>query len=138
MMSPLNSFLFFEEAEYIKDKSIDFCRKQVLKGAMIKSAKLLKSSSFEEIEKLIKDGMEPTQSPRSINGEYITNCSYLSVSGNPFCVQADHRPQVASTNEEERGRAQEQEDGGDDEQINRATRQQQPQKHKNIVCSCLV
>ena len=46
-----------EEAEYIKDKSIDFCRKQVLKGAMIKSAKLLKSSSFEEIEKLIKDAL---------------------------------------------------------------------------------
>jgi len=46
-----------EEAEYIKDKSIDFCRKQVLKGAMMKSAKLLKSSSFEEIEKLIKDAL---------------------------------------------------------------------------------
>jgi len=46
-----------EESEYIKDKSLDFCRKQVLKGAMIKSAKLLKSSSFEEIEKLIKDAL---------------------------------------------------------------------------------
>ena len=45
--------------------------------------------------------MEPTQSPRSINGEYIMNCSYLSVSGNPFCVQADHRPQAACMNEEE-------------------------------------
>ena len=45
--------------------------------------------------------MEPTQSPRSINGEYIMNCSYLSVSGTPFCVQADHRPQAACMNEEE-------------------------------------
>jgi replicative DNA helicase len=46
-----------EEAEYIKDKAIDFCRKQVLKGAMIKSASLLKTSSFEEIEKVIKEAL---------------------------------------------------------------------------------
>ena len=45
------------EAEYVKDKAIDFGRKQVLKGAMIKSAALLKSSSFEEIEKLIKEAL---------------------------------------------------------------------------------
>ena len=46
-----------EEAPFIKDKAIDFCRKQVLKGAMIKSAALLKSSSFEEIEKVIKEAL---------------------------------------------------------------------------------
>ena len=46
-----------EEAEYIKDKALDFCRKQVLKGAMIKSASLLKTSSFEEIEKVIKEAL---------------------------------------------------------------------------------
>ena len=46
-----------EESEFIKDKAIDFCRKQVLKGAMIKSASLLKSSSFEEIEKVIKEAL---------------------------------------------------------------------------------
>lgn len=46
-----------EEAEFIKDKAIDFCRKQVLKGAMIKSASLLKTSSFEEIEKVIKEAL---------------------------------------------------------------------------------
>ena len=46
-----------EEAAFVKDKAIDFCRKQVLKGAMLQSAKLLKSSSFEEIEKLIKEAL---------------------------------------------------------------------------------
>ena len=46
-----------EEAEFIKDKAIDFCRKQVLKGAMMKSASLLKTSSFEEIEKVIKEAL---------------------------------------------------------------------------------
>jgi hypothetical protein len=46
-----------EGSAFIKDKSLDFCRKQVLKGAIVKSADLLKSSSFEEIEKLIKDAL---------------------------------------------------------------------------------
>tara|TARA_Y100000593_G_C4299780_1_gene332715 strand:- start:548 stop:1906 length:1359 start_codon:yes stop_codon:yes gene_type:complete len=46
------------EAEYVKDKSIDFCRKQALKEAMIKSVKLLKSSSFDEIEKVIQDALK--------------------------------------------------------------------------------
>ena len=46
-----------EEAAFIKDKAIDFCRKQILKGAMIQSVKLLKSSSFEEIEKVIKEAL---------------------------------------------------------------------------------
>jgi replicative DNA helicase len=47
-----------EETEYIKDKSLDFCRKQVLKGAMMQSIKLIKSSSFDEIEKVIQDALK--------------------------------------------------------------------------------
>lgn len=46
-----------QEAPFIKDKAIDFCRKQILKGAMLQSANLLKSSSFEEIEKVIKEAL---------------------------------------------------------------------------------
>ena len=46
------------EAEYVKDKSLDFCRKQVLKGAMMQSIKLIKSSSFDEIEKVIQDALK--------------------------------------------------------------------------------
>ena len=45
-------------AEFIKDNAIDFCRKQVLKKAMIQSVKLLKSSSFEEIQKVIEEAMK--------------------------------------------------------------------------------
>jgi|TARA_B100000282_G_C31727785_1_gene489351 replicative DNA helicase len=47
-----------ENSEFIKDSSIDFCRKQVLKGAMMKSVKLIKSSSFEEISKVIEDALK--------------------------------------------------------------------------------
>jgi KaiC/GvpD/RAD55 family RecA-like ATPase len=41
------------DQEYIKTASLDFCKKQVLKSAMIRSAPLLEKSSFEEIERLI-------------------------------------------------------------------------------------
>jgi len=47
-----------ESSEFIKDHAIDFCRKQVLKKAMIQSVRLLKSSSFEEIQKVIEDAMK--------------------------------------------------------------------------------
>ncbi len=47
-----------ENSAYIKDSSIDFCRKQVLKGAMMKSVKLIKSSSFDEISRVIEDALK--------------------------------------------------------------------------------
>jgi replicative DNA helicase len=47
-----------EEALYVKDRALDFCRKQVLKQAMMKSVRLLKSSSFDEIEKVIQDALK--------------------------------------------------------------------------------
>ena len=45
-------------SQFIKDSSLDFCRKQVLKGAMMKSVKLIKSSSFDEISKVIEDALK--------------------------------------------------------------------------------
>ena len=47
------------EAEWVKDKALDFCKKQVLKKkAMLKSVGLLKSSSFDEIQKVIEDALK--------------------------------------------------------------------------------
>jgi len=46
------------EAEWIKDKALDFCKKQVLKEAMIKSVKLLQSSSFDEIQGVIEHALK--------------------------------------------------------------------------------
>lgn len=46
------------DAEYVKQTSIDFCKKQVLKAAMIKSVDLLKDSSFDEISKIINDALK--------------------------------------------------------------------------------
>jgi len=45
-------------SDFIKEHAIDFCRKQVLKKAMIQSVRLLKSSSFEEIATVIEDAMK--------------------------------------------------------------------------------
>ena len=46
-----------QDTDFIKATSIDFCRKQVLKEAIIKSVPLLKNSSFEKVQKLINDAM---------------------------------------------------------------------------------
>ena len=47
-----------DNEEYIKEKSLDFCRKQNLKEAMMQSVGLLESSSFDEISKVINDSLK--------------------------------------------------------------------------------
>ena len=47
-----------EGSEYIKDTSLDFCKKQKLKEAILKSIKLIKSSSFDEIKCEIDDALK--------------------------------------------------------------------------------
>ena len=46
-----------EEEEYIKQTSIDFCKKQKLKEAIIKSVDLIQKSSYEEIKSLIDEAL---------------------------------------------------------------------------------
>jgi KaiC/GvpD/RAD55 family RecA-like ATPase len=45
-------------ADYIKEVALDFCRKQKLKGAILKSVDLLQKSSFEEISNLINEAIK--------------------------------------------------------------------------------
>ena len=47
-----------ENQEYIKDTALDFCRKQNLKSAMIKSIGLLQNSSFDEIAVVINQSLK--------------------------------------------------------------------------------
>ena len=47
-----------EDSQYIIDTALDFCRKQKLKEAMLKSVKLLKNSSFDEISQVINDALK--------------------------------------------------------------------------------
>ena len=53
----VQAFPEIQDRDYIISKSVDFCRKQVLKKAMMKSVPLLNKCSFEEIEKLISDAL---------------------------------------------------------------------------------
>ena len=47
----------FETAPYIKEVSLEFCRKQNVKKAMLKCVDLIKSSSFDEIAKTITESI---------------------------------------------------------------------------------
>jgi replicative DNA helicase len=47
-----------DDVDYIKETSLDFCRKQKLKEAMMKSVGLLQTCSFDEISKVINDALK--------------------------------------------------------------------------------
>jgi replicative DNA helicase len=47
-----------KDEEYIKDTSLDFCKKQNLKSAMVKSIGLLQNSSYDEISQVINDSLK--------------------------------------------------------------------------------
>lgn len=47
-----------EGSEYVKATSLDFCRKQKLKEAMLHSVGLLQTASFDEISKVINDALK--------------------------------------------------------------------------------
>tara|TARA_Y100000034_G_scaffold112582_1_gene146693 strand:+ start:123 stop:1496 length:1374 start_codon:yes stop_codon:yes gene_type:complete len=46
------------DIDYIKEASLDFCKKQNLKEAMMKSVNLLQNCSFDEISKVINDALK--------------------------------------------------------------------------------
>ena len=47
-----------QEIEYAKDKSLEFCKNQSMKGAILQSVELLKEGKFEEIQKTIEDSLK--------------------------------------------------------------------------------
>jgi replicative DNA helicase len=54
----LSDINILESCEYIKDTALDFCRKQKLREAMMKSSTLLQKCSFDEISVLINDALK--------------------------------------------------------------------------------
>jgi len=54
----LSNINILESSEYIKDTALDFCRKQKLREAMIKSSTLLQKCSFDEISVLINNALK--------------------------------------------------------------------------------
>jgi replicative DNA helicase len=54
----ISNGVFSEGSEYVKETSLDFCKKQKLKEAMIKSVDLIKSSSYDEVSKVINEALK--------------------------------------------------------------------------------
>ena len=54
----LSDIRILESAEFVKDTAIEFCRKQKLREAMIKSTTLLQKCSFDEISVLINNALK--------------------------------------------------------------------------------
>ena len=46
-----------KDSDYIKEVSLDFCKKQKLKAAIVRSVSLLQKSSFDEIRTIIDDAL---------------------------------------------------------------------------------
>ena len=46
------------DEKYIKDTSLDFCKKQKLKDALMQSVDLIQNSSFDEVRKVIDDALK--------------------------------------------------------------------------------
>ena len=54
----LSDVNILDSAEFVKDTALEFCRKQKLREAMIKSTTLLQKCSFDEISVLINDALK--------------------------------------------------------------------------------
>lgn len=59
-----------EDLQFIKDKTLDFCKNQKLKTAILKSVELLKSGKYDEIKSGIDDAMK-AGSDRNVGHDYI-------------------------------------------------------------------
>lgn len=73
------------DKEYIKEKSLDFCKKQKLKEAMLKSIPLLQQSSFDEISTVINNALK-LGTDNNFGHEYFRDFETRYVTNNRNCV----------------------------------------------------
>jgi len=59
-----------EDGDFVRDKALDFCKKQVLKSALIESYELIENADYERIEGVINDAMNRGQD-NDYGHEYI-------------------------------------------------------------------
>lgn len=76
-----------QDSDYIKDTALEFCKKQKLKEAMLKSVELLQSSSFEEIARTINDALR-LGSDNNFGYDYLKDFEqrFLFKSRNPIAT----------------------------------------------------
>ena len=61
-----------EDFQFIKDKTLEFCKNQKIKGAILKSVELLKIGKYDEIKLSIDEAMK-AGADRNIGHEYIAD-----------------------------------------------------------------
>ena len=59
------------DLEFVKEKSLEFCKNQVVKNAIMESVELLESQRYDEIKTIIDDAMKAGVET-DIGHEYIT------------------------------------------------------------------
>lgn len=75
-----------EDSEYIKDKTLDFCKNQKLKAAILKSVELLKSGKYDEIKASVDEAMK-AGTDRNIGHEYMDNIAARFVENKRNTIQ---------------------------------------------------
>lgn len=58
LVNVLRDSSIIQDCDYVKETSLDFCKKQKLKEAMMESVKLLNNSSFDEISTVINTALK--------------------------------------------------------------------------------
>ena len=58
LVNVLRDASIIQDCDYVKETSLDFCKKQKLKEAMMQSVKLLNNSSFDEISTVINTALK--------------------------------------------------------------------------------
>ena len=61
-----------EDLDFVKEQTLDFCKNQNLKNAIVKSVDLLKSGEYDSIKSLIDDAMK-AGAERNLGHEYLVN-----------------------------------------------------------------
>jgi len=75
-----------EDSEYIKDKTLDFCKNQKLKAAILKSVELLKSGKYDEIKASVDEAMK-AGTDRNIGHEYMDDIAARFVENKRNTIQ---------------------------------------------------
>ena len=85
-----------EGQEYIKETSLDFCKKQKLKEAILKSVDLLQSSSFDDIRVLIDDALKlGTDNDHGHDYKKDFEARYVLKARNPTKTGWDHIDKIS-------------------------------------------
>jgi len=61
-----------EDLDFVKEQTLDFCKNQNLKNAIVKSVDLLKGGEYDSIKQLIDDAMK-AGAERNLGHEYMEN-----------------------------------------------------------------